>query len=290
MTVYICVNPSTYKFFIDYINSIIINYIDVVLILNLNELLVIINNISNKITRDIIIFIQSIPNIPNILNKLTISNILNNIYVLNTEHFTRQEMLKNMPIYAINNIKIIDYSKANIDCLKSINTKNKFLYMPYLVNYNEIYNYEKKYDIAYIGHFVGEKSYRMNIINSLKNLGVQTNEIIGFNSERDNLLFRYKILLNIHYDKEYNIFEQMRCNRCIFNKVIVITEKSIDTNFELKEYIIECEYDNLVDTTINVINNYKYYYDKLFANFDIDKISKNYLKIADETFNSIKQI
>ena len=256
--------------------------------MNLDELLVIINNISNKITRDIIIFIQSIPNI---LNKLNISIILNNIYILNTEQLTRQEMLNNMQIYAINNIKIIDYSKSNIDCLSKINKyKNKFLYMPYLVNYNEIYNYEKKYDIAYIGHFAGEKSYRMNIINSLKNLGVQTNEIIGFNSERDNLLFRYKILLNIHYDKEYNIFEQMRCNRCIFNKVIVITEKSIDTNFELKEYIIECEYDNLVDTTINVINNYKYYYDKLFANFDIDKISKNYLKIADETFNSIKQI
>ena len=35
---------------------------------------------------------------------------------------------------------------------------------------------------------------------------------------------------------------------------------------------------------------YNAIYDKLFANFDIDKISKNYLKIADETFNSIKQI
>jgi hypothetical protein len=130
----------------------------------------------------------------------------------------------------------------------------------------------------------------MTIINSLKKLGVQTNEIKGYDIERDNLLFRYKILLNIHYNETYNIFEQMRCNRCIFNKVIVITQKSINNDFELKEYIIESEYDNLVDTTINVINNYKYYYDKLFSNFDIDKISKNYLKIADDTFNSIKQI
>ena len=36
--------------------------------------------------------------------------------------------------------------------------------------------------------------------------------------------------------------------------------------------------------------NYTYYYNKLFANFDIDKISKNYLKIADKTFNNIKCI
>jgi len=285
MIVYIYVNPSTLKFFIDYINSIIINYNDVVVILDLNKLFVIINNISNKITNDIIIFMQTLPDIPNI------PNILNNIYMLNTEQFQRlEESLNNMQVNTMNNIKIIDYSKTNIDCIKSIFTKNKFFYMPYLVNHNEIYNYDKIYDIAYIGHFVNEKSYRMTIINSLKKLGVQTNEIKGYTIERDNLLFRYKILLNIHYEKKYNIFEQIRCNRCIFNKVIVITEKSIDIDFELKEYIIESDYDNLVDTTINVINNYKYYYDKLFSNFDIDKISKNYLKITDDTFNSIKQI
>lgn len=287
MIVYIYVNPITLKFFIDYINSIIINYNDVVLILDLNKLFVIINNISNKITNDIIIFMQTLPDIPNIPN---IPNILNNIYILNTEQLTREEELNRIQCYITNNIKIIDYSKSNIYCLKSKNINNNILYIPYLVNHNEIYNYDKIYDIAYIGHFVNEKSYRMTIINSLKKLGVQTNEIKGYTIERDNLLFRYKILLNIHYNETYNVFEQMRCNRCIFNKVIVITQKSIDIDFELKEYIIESEYDNLVDTTINVINNYKYYYDKLFSNFDIDKISKNYLKIADDTFNSIKQI
>jgi hypothetical protein len=284
MIVYIYVNPSSLKFFIDYINSIIINYNDVVVILDLNKLLVIINNISNKITNDIIIFMQTLPDIPNI------PNILNNIYILNTEQLTREEELNRIQCYIANNIKIIDYSKSNIYCLKSKNINNNILYIPYLVNYNEIYNYDKIYDIAYIGHFVNEKSYRMNIINSLNKSNIKTNEIKGFDIERDKLLFKYKILLNIHYDKKYNIFEQMRCNRCIFNKVIVITQKSIDIDFELKEYIIESEYDNLVDTTINVINNYKYYYDKLFSNFDIDKISKNYLKITDDTFNSIKQI
>ena len=82
----------------------------------------------------------------------------------------------------------------------------------------------------------------------------------------------------------------MRCNRCIFNKVIVVTEKSIDIDYELKDYIIECEYDKLVETTIEVLNNYKYYYNKLFANFDIDKISQYYFKITNDTFNIIKNI
>jgi len=281
MVVYIYSDPNTVKFFIDYINSIIINYNDIVLISNFNELLLIINNINNKINNDIIIFMQSIPNID-------ISNIINNIYILNTEQLTREGELNRIQCYIANNIKIIDYSKSNIYCLKSKNINNNILYIPYLVNYNEIYNYDKIYDIAYIGHFIDERNYRMNIINSLNKSNIKTNEIKGFDIERDNLLFKYKILLNIHYNEEYNIFEQMRCNRCIFNKVIVITQKSIDIDFELKEYIIECEYDNLVATTISVINNYTYYYNKLFANFDIDKISKNYLKIADKTFNNIK--
>ena len=281
MVVYIYSDPNTVKFFIDYINSIIINYNDIVLISNFNKLLLIINNINNKINNDIIIFMQSIPNID-------ISNIINNIYILNTEQLTREGELNRIQCYIANNIKIIDYSKSNIYCLKSKNINNNILYIPYLVNYNEIYNYDKIYDIAYIGHFIDERNYRMNIINSLNKLNIKTNEIKGFDIERDNLLFKYKILLNIHYNEEYNIFEQMRCNRCIFNKVIVITQKSIDIDFELKEYIIECEYNNLVATTISVINNYTYYYNKLFANFDIDKISKNYLKIADKTFNNIK--
>jgi hypothetical protein len=281
MVVYIYSDPNTVKFFIDYINSIIINYNDIVLISNFNKLLLIINNINNKINNDIIIFMQSIPNID-------ISNIINNIYILNTEQLTREGELNRIQCYIANNIKIIDYSKSNIYCLKSKNINNNILYIPYLVNYNEIYNYDKIYDIAYIGHFIDERNYRMNIINSLNKSNIKTNEIKGFDIERDNLLFKYKILLNIHYNEEYNIFEQMRCNRCIFNKVIVITQKSIDIDFELKEYIIECEYNNLVATTISVINNYTYYYNKLFANFDIDKISKNYLKIADKAFNNIK--
>ena len=283
MVVYIYSDSNTIKFFIDYINSIIINYNDIVLILNFDKLLLIINNINNKITNDIIIFMQSLPNI-------NISNIINNIYILNTEQLTRNGELNKIQFYIANNIKIIDYSKSNIYCLTSKNINNNILYMPYLVNYNEIYNYDKIYDIAYIGHFIDERNYRMNIINSLNKSNIKTNEIKGFDIERDNLLFRYKILLNIHYNEEYNIFEQMRCNRCIFNKVIVITQKSSDIDFELKEYIIECEYNKLVETTISVINNYTYYYNKLFANFDIDKISKNYLKIADKTFNNIKCI
>ena len=107
-------------------------------------------------------------------------------------------------------------------------------------------------------------------------------QIVGFDKTRDEHLFKHKIALNIHFNERFKIFEQMRCNRCVFNKMIVITEKSLDVDYELKPYIIECDYDELVDTVIDVLENYDFYYNKLFDNFNIEQIQENYLKISDQ--------
>jgi hypothetical protein len=58
----------------------------------------------------------------------------------------------------------------------------------------------------------------------------------------------------------------------------VITEKSDDIDYELKKYIIECDYNDIVNVTTNVLKNYKEYYDNLFGNFNIDEINKLYIK------------
>jgi hypothetical protein len=280
MNIYIYCNNDNLIYFVDYINSILVNYNDIVLILDYNELKKIINNINNNETNnDKIIFIQCIPDLTDV------SNIIDQIYVFNTEQLSREELFNDMKNYNTNGIKIIDYSKANINFFSLLNIKNNILYIPYLVNNNEIFNHEKIYDIAHVG---SESIYRNNIINNLQNSNIQINKIEGYYSDRDDLLFKYKILINIHYNENYKVFEQLRCNRCIFNKIIVITEKSIDIDYELKDYIIECEYDKLVETAIDVINNYTFYYNKLFGNFDIEKISKDYLKITNDAFNIIK--
>ena len=279
MIIYMYSYSGFIKYFIDYIKSIIVNHNEFVLIVDYDELKIIMNNINNNK----IIFIKYIPYLSDI------SNIINQIYVLNTEQLSEPDNALPMQNYITNNIKIIDYSKANIQCLSSLNIKTNILYIPYSVNNNEIYNYDKIYDVAYVGWFPNDIiNYRTNIINNLKKTNIQINHIEGFDTDRDKLLFKHKILLNIHYNEKYKILEQIRCNRCIFNKVIVITEKSLDIDYELKNYIIECEYDKLVETTIDVLNNYTYYYNKLFSNFDIDKISKDYFKITNDTFNIIK--
>ena len=115
-------------------------------------------------------------------------------------------------------------------------------------------------------------SRRNYIFNEIKKF-TDITDLKGWGKERDDLLFKYKILVNIHFDNDYNIFEQIRCNRCIFNNIIVITETSLDENYELKDYIIECDYNDIINKVKEVVNNYDYYYNKLFNNFNLENIN-----------------
>ena len=48
--------------------------------------------------------------------------------------------------------------------------------------------------------------------------------VAGWGQERDQELFKHKILVNIGLSHDRMIFEALRCYRCLFNKMIVISE------------------------------------------------------------------
>ena len=92
----------------------------------------------------------------------------------------------------------------------------------------------------------------------------------------------------IQYEEDYTINEQIRINRCIFNKMIVISQTGRNDNLlYLKDYIIFCKYENIVEKTIEVLNNYKFYYDKIFNNFNLRKINTYYEKKLRKAFQEI---
>lgn len=211
---------------------------------------------------------------------------LTKVFLINTEQLSIPRWFEAMK-QITNNIGIIDYSLANIKYLNDLD-KNAH-YLPYMVNRNEIYDYKKIYDFAIIGALIDNNSIRRKDIynNLLKHKNVNISNIHGWYTERDEQLFQHKILLNIHYSSDYQIFEQFRCNRCILNKMIIITEKSEDINYKLKPYIIECDYDKFIETAIHVLDNYDYYYYKLFNNFNLDQIEKDYKVIGDKFMSTI---
>jgi hypothetical protein len=267
--IYIYCESCHEVYFLDYINSLIANYL--LEIKYINEYHNIIIN-----PEDILIFIKNIPSYYNI-------KIPNKIFVINTEQMTKTdiiEKIRNIPY----NIDIIDYSKTNIETL--INIGKKAYYLPYMFNWSEIYDLPKTNDVAVIGWW--NSLYRKNILYELEEKRINVHHIKGFDRERDRQLFSHRILVNVHFDPSYKILEQMRCNRCIFNKMIVISEKSHDIDYELKPYMIECEYNNISEKVKEVLENYDFYYKQLFENLDLELIESQYKTISDTCINQIK--
>ena len=217
------------------------------------------------------IFVQFIPE--NVFTEYEKKN----IYILNTEQMSTENYKNKL----INQKNIIDYAIANINIMN----RKDILYFPYGINNKEIVNKKKENDICFLG-FPIEKliksKRRYEIIKRLNEKGVKFDIVSGFGDKRDEKLFKYKIMFNIHHHEDYQIFESIRCDRCIFNKIIVITEKSLcDEQNLLKDKMIVCDYDNLVDKIIEVSNNYDFYYHKLFDDYD------EFIKKYDETLKSI---
>jgi hypothetical protein len=207
-----------------------------------------------------------------------------NCYYLNLEQLSidgsnsNYNFLKPIVDFKIgnNNIKILDYSYANTNILNKLIKTN---YIPYQVNKEEIFDYEKTID------FVTCCSWNeriMTIYNNIKEKYDNSYSIGNptlWGKERDDILFRSKVLVNIHHRyKDYFILEEIRIIRCILNKIIVVSEKSMDfEDFPLKKYMIFVDYDNLISKTDEILQNYNYYYNLLFNDYDINKID-NLLK------------
>jgi hypothetical protein len=263
---YIFYDKNTIHFFIDYINSFINNkFILTKLNDKINKTLKILNDDKNKF-----FFINKFP-------KKINKNIIKNCYLINTEQITRSDIIKLFKKYP-KELQYIDYSYTNIKI-----SPVKMLYLPYQVNNNEIFNHKKIYDVVIIGTMSEKRKYIYDNLSTK----IKIDWLNGWANERDDKLFRYKILVNIHYDSNYNIFEELRCNRCIYNKIIVISETSnYNKKFNLSNHMIECEYNDICNYVIDVLNKYDYYYNKLFCNFDLDAIDKLNLKYYKKIFDS----
>jgi hypothetical protein len=240
------------------------------------------NNIHNNIDA---IYIIPIIEHENILKNI---NININIILINTEQITRKNVYEQVSL-CLNKYKILDYSISNTKYIE----KNIF-YLPYQINNDEIYNCEKIYDIAMICGIRNKFKRRDFIYDSIRKKMKRNNKfpilhyISLYGKERDDILFKSKILLNIHARDDYFIFEEIRCNRCIFNKIIVISEESEKMDdYYFKDNIIICKYEELINVSIDVINNYEYYYKKLFSNFNLEKANEYFEKKLNDTIKNI---
>jgi GR25 family glycosyltransferase involved in LPS biosynthesis len=271
---------NDYKYFEDYIISIIYNLkekkIDYVLDIKESFDKNYFNNLNNiDINKTIIIFIQQIH------FDIVDESIIKKCFILNTEQLSRPTELEKISKLLNDGYKIIDYSLGNIDILKNKNKDNIF-YIPYMVNDEEIIDNTKINEIATIGSDNENRKKYINFVNKLNMINLKI--ITGFNKERNDKLFLNKFLLNIHYNNEYKIYESMRCDRLIFNKTIIISEKCLEGSIpnEIKNYVLEFNNeDELINIIKDISKNIEEYYNNFWKDFSLENVKKKRLEYLD---------
>jgi hypothetical protein len=166
---------------------------------------------------------------------------------------------------------VIDYSIPNITNIKTCNyysNLNKEIYIPPLLYpYN---SFTKNRDILLLTTFIHpEEEKRKSFLNLLKNNElnvININNCYGIENHI-NLLKNTKIILNIRQTYHHDTFEELRCLPALLCGTLVISEIApLKECVPYHDLIIWANMDNFVETINNVINNYDYYYDKIFNN------------------------
>lgn len=152
--------------------------------------------------------------------------------------------------YSLENVK--NFNKNGIHNVKHVPFCLWDDYKRRLESYNVNKNYE--YDVVFVG-WINER--RGLILNKLKQNGIKVftipNYINGnlYGEERDKMISKSKILLNIHFKEDYKIFESYRCFPWVETSKIIVSENSLDNDIRC----INVNYENIVDTIIKIIND-----------------------------------
>src|ERR1044071_7883959 len=243
------------QYMLEYINSFVVNLGLILVIKNQKDW----DNLSVDSDNSIHIFVQSIPS--NILHNHT-----NNIFLINTEQLTRTEYMNYSQNVLNFNVKILDYSVENIQLMGNLH-RDKLFYLPYQPNPTEIFklekyvsSVEKKYDIVFVGCLSPKRQKIIDELNAKAKIKICVINNL-WSDTRDKEIASGKILLNIHYDSNYNIYESLRCDRWTFAGMMVISEKSTwDQMTDLSDIVIFEDYDKVVNKVIDIVQKYEHYY------------------------------
>tara|TARA_B100000035_G_scaffold289936_1_gene276686 strand:+ start:5096 stop:6718 length:1623 start_codon:yes stop_codon:yes gene_type:complete len=221
-----------------------------------------------------------------------------NVIFLNVEQLTESNRFEHILTHIKHNMPIIDYSLSNILLLKSkikelnIDYKHDLLLMPYQFNCIENYNIKNndnnyEYDVGMINAFIKKDDtnlddtiYKRNIIwEKIQKQKWKYINILGWGEERDLLIQKCKIIINVHNFNVFNIFEHIRCDRMIFANKIIISDKSLLQNLlDIKDFVIWEEFDKIIDTTHYVLDN-----------FDKFNIKKDFIQIINDRKNILEK-
>ncbi len=191
----------------------------------------------------------------------------------NTEQFSRGHMLMEYiegileleEVFPGLKYSLFDYSQGNMHLLKKYGYTS--FHLPYVWGGAEKEMFDRlrgevvaageegKYDVGFIGSL---SDRRMRILQGLRAKGYDVVRITGWGEDRDREIMRCKIIVNVHYDMTYQLYEGVRCDRLVMGGCHVVSENSIDDGLnDLNGYISISPYTGLMETCENVLKGWK---------------------------------
>lgn len=172
------------------------------------------------------------------------------IGIINTEQLTRPDYFHRYH-YQLSQLEcnpdLFDYSKFNCEKMAPLHVE----LVPYGLDKDLI-----KLDAIMIGT---KSDRRQAIVTKLRERGLQVDFLDNlWGKDRDNYIFKTRVLINVHYNDVYKLHESIRCDRWVEAGKVVVSEESIDDHHnELKERIHVCPYDSIVKTVDTIVTEQK---------------------------------
>ena len=198
---------------------------------------------------------------------------------LNVENLSEQLRWNHVLAFLENNVRVADYSPANIRIIQTflsdpsnshIQYTHTPIFLPYqfnnvenltLKNIDNIYEYDvgivnacPKKDSSVSSHL----TYKRTLIwDKMTQNNWNCVNILGWGKERDELICKCKVIVNVHHFECFTIFQHIRCDRLIFADKLIVSEQSLCGNeLDIKNLVVWSDFSKLLETTQKVLNDF----------------------------------
>lgn len=178
--------------------------------------------------------------------------------VYNTEQLTRKWWAEKVAEVS-RSYHLFDYATANAEIVQQIHPDASITIVPILFDPEQMLfpqPLEKTYDVVFVGCLTPR---RKTILDQLqrRNVRLSVLENVYDVQEKYNNIARAHILLNIHADIDYTVFEFARCSIPVFNGQFVVSEESKKDSNEMNTYVMDhcvfAPFEDLVETVVNLL-------------------------------------
>ena len=168
---------------------------------------------------------------------------------------------------------VIQYSIPNMHHIQNSglfdDIAKKSIYIAASLYKEECWNIKEGRDISILTTFSRDIPRRLNLIDLIKEQGLPHKNVTGVYKKEElaEVYKKTKVLLNIHQIDTQKTFEELRVISALQCGVIVISENSaLNHLIPYNHLIIWSSYENIVEKTKEVLENYDEYHEKIFGN------------------------